>query len=350
MGSLRLDIPLPVFFVGGFVGAFIVVVAALFLFGRGDITWESIRKVLFCAGAGGALGMVGWACGPFLGGVLWLGLKGLHLVSSSQTYQVAVVQNTLEYLSLRVVWQTGVALLLGLMLSTEGAIADTPNSPIPPATPAPRKIQRFAAILFFGAIFALLSWQVSRVVRGQMAVKHRQDAVGKMIAEAPSVEKLPSIEAVPVEKALLVEQIGGLFATAPSVFRMGGRPFLQNGAPAMPPTVKYSVGYAPVRDMLLLAVTVDVFVQQFPNAEWALYKTKYPVDYGSSLNDPQYRSIITKFGNRIVMNTAGRYPDGNRKLDFLWPNGNVVVTVRYETRNVDEEILKRYLSKYPSSL
>jgi hypothetical protein len=37
-------------------------------------------------------------------------------------------------------------------------------------------------------------------------------------------------------------------------------------------------------------------------------------------------------------------------LFFVWPSGNVVVTIRYETKDIKEEFLRRYLEKYPSSL
>jgi hypothetical protein len=74
------------------------------------------------------------------------------------------------------------------------------------------------------------------------------------------------------------------------------------------------VGYAPVDGMILLAVTVNVSVQQFPNAAWALYRTKYP--FRSPLDDPKSRSTVTKFANRIVMDTASHQPDGRGQLYF----------------------------------
>jgi hypothetical protein len=53
MGSHHRDIPLPVFFGAGFVGAFIVLAAALFLFGAGDTASRSVGKVFLCATGGG---------------------------------------------------------------------------------------------------------------------------------------------------------------------------------------------------------------------------------------------------------------------------------------------------------
>jgi hypothetical protein len=72
-GSPHLDIPLPAFFGAGFVGTFIVLIAALFLFGPSDAALRSIGKLLLRAAGGGVLAVIGWAAGPILGGALaWL--------------------------------------------------------------------------------------------------------------------------------------------------------------------------------------------------------------------------------------------------------------------------------------
>ena len=37
-------------------------------------------------------------------------------------------------------------------------------------------------------------------------------------------------------------------------------------------------------------------------------------------------------------------------LYFWWPSGNFVVLISYETADVNDEFLRRYLDKHPSSL
>jgi hypothetical protein len=116
----------------------------------------------------------------------------------------------------------------------------------------------------------------------------------------------------------------------------------------VPPSIEYYVSYVPRKDAPLGSYQprVTAEVSQFSNADWARYKVKYP----SGLTDLRSLLTITKFGNKIVMNTMMRYPNGDGELDFLWPCGDVVVTLRYQIRDVNEEFLKRYLDRYPSSL
>lgn len=347
-GSSHLGIPLPVFFCGGFVGSFVVLAAALFLFDAGDTVRRSIGKVLLCASGGGLLGVVGWASGPLLGGALWLGLKGIRLIPASETYELAVAQDKLGFLALPVVWQTGVGFLLGMMLSSENATWAMRASLELPAKPARPKALKIAAIVFFGGVFALFGWQVSRIFRGQMALKREEDALRTMLAEAPSRENLPSIEPLPAEKVLLVEQIGGLFPSEPRVLRL---PLGPTGDPPKPQSIEYSMSYSPINNKFYFAATIIVSVQEFPNTEWAVYRAKYPAFNYPPGGNAQSRSTPTKFGNKIVIDAAGQYLPANQgRLYVLWPSGNAVVTIRSEIGEVNEKILRRYLEKYPSSL
>ena len=71
-GSLHFgesDLPLPVSFGAGFVGAIIVLASAFQLFGRKKAGWQSLRDVLISSTVGGALGTLAWESteivGPF---------------------------------------------------------------------------------------------------------------------------------------------------------------------------------------------------------------------------------------------------------------------------------------------
>ena len=122
-GSAGLDIPLSVFFAGGFIGAFIVLTAALFLFGLKTAGWGSSWKIVAGALIGGALGVAGWCSGPLLGRALWIILQQSHLRPSRETYETAIQQQTPEWVALIFVWQVGVALLVGLILRVERTAA-----------------------------------------------------------------------------------------------------------------------------------------------------------------------------------------------------------------------------------
>jgi len=88
---------------------------------------------------------------------------------------------------------------------------------------------------------------------------------------------------------------------------------------------------------------------QLPNAEWGRYDVKYPSP-NIVLDSPQSLTKVTKFSQTIAQNTSMRYSNGGGTLCFLYLSGNFLVSVCYETPQVDEEFLKQYLEKYPSSL
>ena len=67
-------------------------------------------------------------------------------------------------------------------------------------------------------------------------------------------------------------------------------------------------------------------MEQYPNSDWARYKAKYTATFNPALGDPKYLVTVTKFQNRIVMDTS--MLDSIGQLFFV----------------------KRYLEKYPSSL
>jgi len=49
------------------------------------------------------------------------------------------------------------------------------------------------------------------------------------------------------------------------------------------------------------------------------------------------------------MNTMMRSRDGSGELYYLWPSGNLVVLIEYGMKDVNEEFIRRYLEKHPSS-
>jgi hypothetical protein len=78
-------LPLSISFGGSWVGACLVLAAGLFLFGPGNVEWRSLGRLFVSSVIGGLLGMTGWERQPLL----------------------------------FLVWQTGVALCLGWMISRE---------------------------------------------------------------------------------------------------------------------------------------------------------------------------------------------------------------------------------------
>jgi hypothetical protein len=161
-----------------------------------------------------------------------------------------------------------------------------------------------------------------------------------MIAEAPPVQGLPPPQAMALEHALIDENIGPYLAQAPRLQALSGGPGNAGFAPATPPSVIYTLLYDAPRGLGFGPVVVAV--EQYPNSAWARYKAKYP---SAGLFPWNEFATITKSENRI-------YKDSSLGgvLVFHWPSDALAVTVRYQGSQIEEDLLRRYLEKYPSSL
>ncbi len=323
MGSARLDIPMPVFFGAGCAGAFLVLAAGLFLFGPRNIDWKSLGMVLLWSIGGGFLGVLGAGADSILN----------HGTSNKMSL-------------LFLIWQPGAAVLLGLLLNRErkalaASSASVSVAHVSPSAEVNRSILVIAG-LFFASILGFLGLLVFRTIRSARVASDRTAAYKRAAAEAPSTVDLPSLQALPVERALIVREIAGLYPWAP----MSSSSFA-----LWPPAEYYLVGYTATKEPSPTSIRriVAVNVTQLPNADWARYDVKYP-SINIAIASPQSLTKVTKFSQTIVQNTSMRYSNGGGTLCFLWPSGNFVVSICYETPQVDEEFLRQYLEKYPSSL
>jgi hypothetical protein len=326
MGSSRLDIPMSVFFGAGCVGAFIVLAAGIFLFRSQDISWNSVGRVLLWSLGGGVLGVMG-------GGADGLRTRG--------TYN--------NFWLLFLVWQPGAAALLGLLLNRERKLLTAPSQAISEqAEHPPARVSRGILTvpwIFFTFVFAFIGFLAFRTIQSRRMASARAAASARFLADAPSTTDLQQLETLPVEQALIVSKIAGLYPWAPMSAQ------LAPVAPIQPRAIKYSIGYTGTLDPPISSARriVAVDVEEMPNANWARYNVRYP-GLVLAIDFPKAFSRVTKFGQTVVQNTMMRYPDGGGILEFLWASGRFVVTVRYETPDVNEEFLRQYLEKYPSSL
>ena len=102
---------------GGFVGGFLILVVVLILVNaKAGILTLAVKTI---AGSliGGILGVIGPALGPYLGMTIWFGLHVLRLTAPGESYQNALGGRSDGY-SLYVVWQTGMAVVLAVVLWT----------------------------------------------------------------------------------------------------------------------------------------------------------------------------------------------------------------------------------------
>ena len=322
MGS-GLEVPAPVFFGAGFVGSFLIFGAGLLVFGPQNLTWKSIGRVLLWSGFGGLLGAAG-------------GELDMRFTRGTSR----------EMWILFLTWQPSIAVLLGSLLNREGQLADAR------ATQSKTNSGVVAASwTFFTVILCLLGLFVYRYVESSRirarSIAVRDAAYKKFLAEAPPADKLPPVIPVAPERALIVREIGGQYPWLP----MATESALYD-LPHAPHAMSYSIGYTTVKDPRpseSIQRAVVVGVSQLPNAEWAYYRSKYPAT-NVAIDSPQTLIRVIRFGQVVVQDAHMRYPDGGGTLCFHWPSGNFAVSVCYETKKVDEEFLREYLAKYPSSL
>ena|SRR5437016_10721604 len=122
-GELSIHIPLlgidpqevPIMIVGGLAGAFIVFLAFYFLFARIESRTRILAKLGIAVLSSAVLGVVGWALWSSVGSAVWTLLLILRLGSPREAVLQAAPKDTAQSYSLYVVWQSGFALLLGLL-------------------------------------------------------------------------------------------------------------------------------------------------------------------------------------------------------------------------------------------
>ena len=155
-----------IFFSGGLVGAFVIFAAALFLFFPAEKSWRVLGKALAWSTLGGVLGVAGWELGSSLGKVLWLALHALHRTAAGEDLQTALDHETGAFYSLFVVWQTGAALVLGVLLRPAESTAALPTSLERMQSQAglPRGLS-ISGRLFFSCIVAVLTYYVVKEIR-----------------------------------------------------------------------------------------------------------------------------------------------------------------------------------------
>jgi hypothetical protein len=207
------------------------------------------------------------------------------------------------------------------------------------------------AIFVFGVLLVFLAIAFFGEVQTKKARSLFQETKNYS-SDKPSVGSLPAIEPMTIEQALILQDVGGLSATTPKVEKRWYPPAV---AVSWPPALDFAVDYVGHSSgdarTSQLEMTVTVWVSQLPDEAWPLYFAKYsPVPDILPQNRSLVLSLVKKFGNEVVVDRQFRDPKETGKLMFFWPSKKNFVTIIYYSTAVNEEFLRRYLQKYPSSL
>ncbi len=335
----RDQLELSLVFEGGVIGGFLLLTAVLLLFRLpGSDIRAALLKATLWSLASGLLGAVAWLLGPSVGDVLWALLPTSALPS----------QENLHLYSLYFIWQTGIAILIGFIVQGEEKYSATAASTQDIATrlgPSHHDNFFFTRRKFFAVVAVLLALACARAIPIRVSVARRQQASDRMLSDIPPNDGLPLIQPMTIDQALIMNDIAGF---------QPGKPVSQAELQSheknfqLPPAMYYAVSYIPKKGNSN-GSNVSVSVEQYPNSPWAFHFAEYPPRIYNSFDNPKHHAIATRFQNNVRTNLFERSPVGV-PLYYMWPSGNNVVTVTYNTQAEVAEILRVYLEKYPSSI
>jgi hypothetical protein len=343
MGSAKLDIPLPIPFGAGLLGAFLVLFAALYLFCPTVSQTRALKIALAGCCAGGFFGVIGWGLGTLLPG-----------------------NDDVSFMCCFLAWQPGVSLTLGILLAAvrpaldheplsvpltldlaragaaSAASVPTPFSPPPISTPQRRSFP-IIVVIFFLVVAGFIAWRASQVLQAQRFAREYQ----KCVAAAPSMDNLPALRPMTPDQALILSPIGTVSPKQP----MPQPGFGSILPPRSPVSARLSVLYSKPDETELRPDSLMIFVtvQQYPNEAWANYfagDTPCVATQG-------YRKRIKKLGYSLMADNS-TYDRVNRRRVFIWNSGECVITIRFDNPglaedSVEDAFLKPYLEKYPST-
>ena len=323
-----------VIFPAGVLGGAVVCAGVFFFLQPPKKIGRFLLMVVCISAACGLFGVLGWSLGERLQGI-----------PSRPSYMPSPLPNNFTFYSLFIIWQTGAASFLGLLLSKEqtfvAAPIAAPSQPVSIRTTVGRRMWSIPAVAFFALILAAGTWLITPEIRSDL-VAHRmrvanEAAQRQLAAERPPSEGPASIVPLPVERVLLLAPIDGhpcsrCFEAFPRSHYLA-----------------YLAGYAQSATSPEGAPTfADVEVRLYPSSALAVYATKeFMWDWVAE--NPKAVTTVVKFGCKVIMNTLSRRPDGKGELYFYWPSGSRFVLVTFQGSE-DDEFLKEYLAGYPSTL
>ena len=241
------------------------------------------------------------------------------------------------FLPLGVLWQMTLSLLLGIALRAQQSRL---RSAIPEVDRVNLREYRLAGFGVLLAYFVLVGLLCRSAELGEIKKRHDvADRIAQSLAEAPSLLNLPELAPAQIDHVLLMKEIGGwtpsLASSELNRAQLGG----PNVAPC-PPSITYRVSYG--NQSSADGVPVAVTVTEYPNVEWAKYQMRNTPMPNELIEDPDHDLNVIKFGSVIYQ--EGPY--------FFWSSGNrlILLSLEGDSSTAQDEFLKAYLGKYPSSI
>jgi hypothetical protein len=334
-GSSLGSAPIFAFAIGGAVGAFLVLFAALTFFSDHRKLPRIILSSLKWSALGGVLGALGWAAGPLLGELI-LDVVGRRPLSPS------VKDDTGYYYSIYVVWQAGMGSLLGFVFSAERADVGLPSDATLPQKARAHGAVRIAGISLFVLAMLVIGFLALRAFPDQYKTARWKRAYNQHVAATPSMANLAEVQPLPPDQVLILSQFGdyapGRAASGKTHPPVDAKTLTPRAPAAQVYGVRYALPGAPTSGGNV-GPHIDVGVREYPNALWANHEV---VDqgFGIDLGNP----ATVKFDYRLYgqAKPAAKGQDGF----YIWASNNRIVSLEFYSADPDE-VLKAYLEKFP---
>ena len=314
-------------FIAGVIGAFVLLLAVLRLYSA-ETSWRRISgRALPWSLVGGFLAILGWGTGPSLGMAVWSALKSHQLVMPNADAQYATLSQTSNHYAADIVWQIGMSIVLGIVISESRTVATAHIPSIPRRGLRPSN----------GFLLAVISLSLGYFVLASLPDDYQQmlwrRAHRQELAAEPK-SNIPKMNTTPAETMLIVAKIDGYL---PEPTRA------EHSTTDQVYTVRYSVSGNPDVCPSCVGPHVDAIVHDWPSgwarSELGLEERRTPKVPDEESNWAEER---TEFGNRVLFR---RNPDPQ----YVWISNNVVVTLTFYSV-APEGFLRKYLERYPSTL
>jgi hypothetical protein len=324
----------PVMFsLAGFVGAFVTMLAVLFLFFE-EKGWRVPARALALAVPGALLGLISAITSRSIQRIV------TQWFSPSESW-------TEQFYSAYLIWQTGMAFVIAAFVPRTEAVPLSEQSAL-----MERSLNKLS---IGGKIFTACMLAGTAVagffeVQAQYLERHQFGRIEKPSEPAPPTENLPQIQPRPIEQALILGPIDGYAESGAEISRVPAeREYWPGdsggGSKASVPRVLYSIRYQKPEIPNNPISKVTALVWEYPNAAWAKYQLKSTPFGDPPMLYPGQIKKVEKFGNSVLINTL---PGGPVPYVY-WPSSTRVIVLHYSLQ-ADDEFVRLYLARYPSSL
>ncbi len=314
------------FFIGGSVGGFIVIAAAMVLFSEQGKPLRLISRAVAYSPLGGAFGLLAWVICSLV----------VPVKSASESGSEA-----LEIVLLWLVWQTGMGGLLGDLVLQEPLSETLTRPAVEHRTSIGLRIARVVLVL---VCLAGVVYFVVPDIPGEIQAARWQRSYTEHLSEKTSPESVPEAQPKPVEQVLILQSFGEYLPGKAAVSQSNTFVVPKTGKPMELRAQWYTVRYQRQEELVSPPKSyVDVTVVEFPGPSWAKYEV------GTWTTGLQVEDLYAAGGMAHTRIFSERKQPSAKGLDrFVWTSGALLVEVR--SYSADARCAEAYLEKYPSTL